>query len=79
MILRAEGLALRRGWVFRGAQRCGKVGNIVSKWKLCDERGNRATCAGVGFAQVKVLRVKGNVQCTELVGLVTCAGEREDK
>ena len=33
-ILRAEGLALRKGRVFRGAQRCGKVGNIVSKWEL---------------------------------------------
>ena len=41
-ILRAEGLALRRGWVFHGAQRCGKVGNIVSKWKLCDAKGNHA-------------------------------------
>ena len=40
-ILRAEGLALRREWVFHGAQRCGKVGNIVSKWKLCDAKGGR--------------------------------------
>ena len=69
-ILRAEGLALRRGWVFRGAQRCGKDWNIVSKWKLCDVRGNRATCAGLGFAQVKGLRVKGNVRGAELVDLV---------
>ena len=65
--------------MFRGAQRCGKDWNVASKWKLCDARGNCATCAGVGFAPVKVLRVKGNVQRTELVGLVTCAGEREDK
>ena len=53
-ILRAEGLALRRGWVFHGAQKCGKVGNIVGKWKLCDVRGNRMTCAGLSIAQVKV-------------------------
>ena len=29
--LRAEGLALRRGWVSRGARRCDTVGDIVSK------------------------------------------------
>ena len=60
-ILRAEGLVLRRGWVSRGAQRCGKVGNIVSKWELCDAGRDHATCAGLSIAQVEVLRVEGNV------------------
>ena len=77
-ILRAEGLALRRGWVFHGAQRCGKVGNIVSKWKLCDARGNRATCAGLSIARVKVLRVEGDVRCTELVDLVARRSKRKE-
>ena len=40
-------------WMFRGAQKCGKVGNIVSKWKLCDTRGNRATRAGLSIARVR--------------------------
>ena len=44
-ILRAEDLALRKGWVSHGAQRCDKVGNIVSKWKSCDAGRKRATCA----------------------------------
>ena len=30
-ILRAEGFALRRGLLFHGAQRCDRVGGIVSK------------------------------------------------
>ena len=70
-ILRAEGLALRRGWVFRGAQRCDKVGNIVNKWNLCDVRRNRATCAWVRISGVKVLRVEGEVRCADIVDLVT--------
>ena len=53
----------------RGAQRYDKVGNIVSKWKLCDARGNRATCVGLSIARVKVLRVEGEVRCAELVDL----------
>ena len=54
----------------RGAWRCDAVGDIVSKWKLCDARGNRATCAGLSIAWVKVLRVEGDVRCAELVDLV---------
>ena len=77
-ILRAKGLALRRGWVFRSVQRCGKVGNIVSKWKLCDERGNGATCAGLSIARVKVLRVEGDVRCAELVDLVARRSKRKE-
>ena len=77
-ILRAEGLVLRRGWVFRGVQRCGKVGNIVSKWKLCDARGNCATCAGLSIARVKVLRVEGDVRCAELVDLVARRRKRKE-
>ena len=77
-ILRAEGLALRRGWVFRGAQRCGKVGNIVGKWKLCDARGNHTTCAGLSIAWVKVLRVEGDVRCPELVDLVARRSKRKE-
>ena len=77
-ILRAEGLALRRGWVFRGAQRCDMVGSIVSKWKLCDARGNRATCAGLSIARVEALRVEGDVRCTELVDLVAHRSKKEE-
>ena len=64
--------------MFRGAQRCGKVGNIVSKWKLCDARGNRATCAGLSIARVKVLRVEGDVRCAELVDLVARRSKRKE-
>ena len=39
--LRAEGLALRRGQVSRGARRCDTVGDIVSKWKLHNVGKNR--------------------------------------
>ena len=60
-ILRAEGLGLRRGWVSRGAQRCDKVGDIVSKWKSCDAGRNRATWAWIRVARLKVLRVEGDV------------------
>ena len=77
MILRAEGLELRRGWVFRGAQRCGKDWNAASKWELCEVRGNCATCAGLSIAQVEVLRVKGNVRRAELVDLVARRSKRK--
>ena len=78
MILRAEGLAWRRGWVSRGAQRRDKGGDIVSKWKLCDVRGNRATCARLSIARVEVLRVEGDVRCAELVDLVARRRERKE-
>ena len=71
MILRDEGLALRIGWVSRGAQRCDKVGDIVSKWKLCDVGRNRATCAWIRITRPKGLRVEGDVRCTEIADLVT--------
>ena len=71
MILRAEGLALRRGWVSRGAQRCDKVGDIVSKWKSRDAGRNRATCAWIRIARPKGLRVEGDVRCAEIADLVT--------
>ena len=64
--------------MFRGAQRCGKVGNIVSKWKLCNARGNRATCAGLSIARVKVLRVEGDVRCVDIVDLVTHRSKRRE-
>ena len=57
-ILRDEGLALRRGWVSRGAQRCDKVGDIVSKWKLCDVGRNHVTCTRVRITDLKELRVE---------------------
>ena len=56
--------------MLRGVQRCGKDWNAASKWKLCDVRGNGATCAGLSIAQVEVLRVNGNVRRAELVDLV---------
>ena len=77
-ILRAEGLALRRGWVSRGAQRCDKVGDIVSKWKLCDVGRNRATCAWIRIARLKALRVEGNVRCAYIVDLVTRRSKRRE-
>ena len=71
VILRAEDLVLRKGWVSRGAQRCDKVGGIVSKWKLCDVGRNRATCAWIRIARLKVLRVDGDVRCTDIADLMT--------
>ena len=70
-ILRAEGLALRRGLVFRGAQRCDRVGGIVRKWTWCDEGRDCATCAWIRIARLKVLRVERDVRCTDIVDLVT--------
>ena len=55
----------------RGAQRCDEVGGIVSKWKLCDVGRNRATCAWIGIARVKVLRVDEDVRCADRADLVT--------
>ena len=56
--------------MFRGAQRCDRVGGIVSKWKLCDEGRDCATYAWIRIAWLKVLRVEGDVRCAELVDLV---------
>ena len=50
----------------------------MSKWRLCDTRGNHATCAGLSIARVEVLRVEGDVRCTELVDLVARRREREE-
>ena len=47
-ILRAEDLALRKGWVSHSAQRCNKVGGIVSKWKPCDAGRNVRLARGEG-------------------------------
>ena len=62
----------------RGAQRCGKVGNIVSKWELCDAGGDHATCAGLSIAQVEVLRAEGNVRGAGLVDLVERRSKRKE-
>ena len=64
--------------MFHGAQRCDKVGNIVSKWKLCNARGNRATCVGLSIARVEALRVEGDVRCAELVDLVARRSKKEE-
>ena len=77
-ILRAEGLALRRGWVSRGAQRCDKVGDIVSKWKSCDEGGDCATCAWIRIAQLKVLRVDEDVRCAKIADLGIHKSKKRD-
>ena len=79
VILRAEGLALRRGWVSRGVQRCDKVGDIVSKWKLCDVGRNRATGAWIRIARLKVLRVDEDVRCAEIADLVSHRSKRKKK
>ena len=75
-ILRAEGLALSGGWVSCGAQRCDKVGNIVSKWKSCDAGRNRVTCAWRRIARLKVLRVEEDVRCADIADLVTHRSKR---
>ena len=68
-ILRAEGLALRRGLVFRGAQRYDKVGGIVSKWKLCDVGRNRATCPWIRIARPEVLGGDEDVRRAKIADL----------
>ena len=78
MILRAGGLALGRGLVFRGAQRCDRVGGIVRKWKLCDEGRDCATCAWIRIARLKVLRVEGDVLCTEISDLKVHRSKKRD-
>ena len=75
-ILRAEGLALGRGLVFRGAQRCDRVGGLVRKHKLCDEGRDCATCAWIRIARLKVLQVEGDVRCANIVDLVTHRSKR---
>ena len=64
--------------MFRGAQRCDRVGGIVRKWKLCDEGRDCATCAGLRIARVKALRVEGDVRCAELVDLVARRSKKEE-
>ena len=62
----------------RGAQRCDMVGDIVSKWKLRDVGRNRATCAWIRIARLKVLRVEGDVRCADIVDLVTHRRKRKE-
>ena len=59
-----------------GAKRCDKVGDIVSKWKSCDVGRNRATCAWIRIARLKVLRVEGDVRCVGLADLVNHRSKR---
>ena len=75
-ILRAEGLALRRGWVSRGVQRWDTDGDIVNKWELRDVGRNCATCAWTRIAWSKGLRVEGDVRCAELADLVAHRSKR---
>ena len=77
-ILRAEGLALRRGLVFHDAQRCDRVGGIVSKWKLCDEGRDCATCAWIRIARLKVLRVDEDVRCAKIADLGIHKSKKRD-
>ena len=56
--------------MFRGAQRCDKVGSIVSKWELCDAGGKPCDLRRVSIARVEALRVEGNVRCAEQIDLV---------
>ena len=39
-------------------QRCGKVGDIVSKWKLCDEERDRATRVEIENLRLEEPRVE---------------------
>ena len=61
-----------------GAQRCDKVGDIVSKWKLCDVGRNRATCAWIRITRLKVLRAEGDVRCVDIADLVTHRSKRRE-
>ena len=62
----------------RGAQRCDKVGDIVSKWKLCDVGRNRVTCAWIRIARLKVPRVDGDVRCADIADLVTHRSKKRE-
>ena len=62
----------------RGAQRCDKVGDIVSKWKLRDVGRNHATCAWIRIARLKVLRVEGDVRCTNIADFATHKSKRRE-
>ena len=64
--------------MFRGAQRCDRVGGIVSKWNLCDEGRDCATCAWIRIARVKALRVEGDVRCAEIADLGIHRSKRRD-
>ena len=55
----------------RDAQRCDKVGDIVSKWNSCDAGRNRATCAWIRIAQLRELRVDGDVRGVDIADLAT--------
>ena len=77
--LRAEGLALRRGWVSRGARRCDTVGDIVIKWKLRDVGRIHATCVWIRITRLKGLRVEGDVRCADIVDLVTYKEKEKEK
>ena len=59
----------------RGAQRCDKVGDIVSKGKLCNVGRNRATCAWIRVARPKELRVEGDVRCADIADLEVLRGK----
>ena len=54
------------------------VGDIVSKWKLCDMGRNRATCALVRIAKLKELRVVEDVRRVEIADLVTSRSKKRE-
>ena len=62
----------------RGAQRCDKVGDILSKWNFCDMGRNRATCTWIRIARLKVLRVEGDVRCANIADFVTHRSKRRE-
>ena len=64
--------------MFRDAQRCDRVGGIVSKWKLCDEGRDCATYAWIRIARLKVLRAEGDVRCADIDDLVTHRSKRRE-
>ena len=64
--------------MFRVAQRCDRVGSIVSKWELCVAGGKPCDLRRVSIARVEALRVEGDVRCAELVDLVACRSKKEE-
>ena len=53
----------------RGARRSDTVGDIVSKWNLCDAGRNRATCAWTRIARLRVLRVGEDARRAKIADL----------
>ena len=65
MIPQVKDLALERSCVSHGMRRCGKVGDIVSKWKLHDEERDYATRAEIEISWLEELRAEEIMRCKQ--------------